>query len=48
MKINYLRGFIRHKDLLSLLKMPRRGVATAHAAGFSAATADWPFQGGVT
>ena len=27
--------------------MPRRGVATAHAAGSSAATAFWPFQGGV-
>jgi len=28
-------------------RMPRRGVATAHAAGSSAAKAYWPFQGGV-
>ena len=48
MKINYVKEFIRPKICFHYVKrMPRRGVATAHAAGSSAATAYWPFQGGV-
>ena len=49
MKAHYLNEFVRYKDLFSLCvkRMPRRGVATAYAAGSSAATAYWPFQGGV-
>ena len=48
MKAHYQKNLQDIKICFHYVKrMPRRGVATAHAAGSSAATAYWPFQGGV-